>query len=202
MKKTAESITSICLIFVILWLGLKGNKITIGWVMDERLNNERQKELRRRIERSEDFDQIFEIVKEVVHRDIREHRAGLSLLLSDMPSYIGAYHPVGSNAIVINRTLINALRKIVTDPRELNYFIFTLLMHEYLHSLGHLDDTEVRAMVANICRRSLGEDHISVRMADGNWIEKYPELRLVEGNFSKEFELVRKFDSSSKTYFA
>ncbi|MDG6928362.1 MAG: hypothetical protein JRN26_00560 [Nitrososphaerota archaeon] len=159
-----------------------------------------KEELRRRIERSQDFDEIFEIVKEVVERDIGEHRAGLSLFLTDMPGNIGAYHPFGSNSIVVNRALIEGMKRVVRDPRELNYFVFTVLMHEYLHSLGHLDDDEVRDMVAGICRRSLGENSISVEMAKGNWLERHPELMAVGDGFSGAFEHVRKFDSSSTSY--
>ncbi len=161
---------------------------------------ERQEETRRRVERAEDFDALFELVKEVVEREIREHRAGLSLLLTDMPPYVGAYHPFGSNAIVVNRSLVNALRKEVTDPRELNSFIFTLLMHEYLHSMGHLDDAEVRRMVSNICGRALGESHMTVKMSSADWLGRYPGLSSLKDAFSDSFESVTKFDSSSKSY--
>lgn len=162
--------------------------------------DDRREELRRRIERGQDFDEIFEIVKEVVERDIGEHRAGLSLVLADMPIAVGAYHPFGSNDIVVNRRLIEGLKRAVSDPRELNYFVFTVLMHEYLHSLGHLDEEEVRNMVVGICARALGEDSMCVRIARGNWLESHPELMALDVGFVGNFEPVWKFDSSSMSY--
>ena len=156
---------------------------------------------RRKVERAQDFGELFELVKRIVELEIGQHRAGLTLFLSDMPNSVGAYHPVSSNSIVVNRSLINSMRKVARDPREINSFVFMVLMHEYLHSLGYLDEEEVRRMAQNICSRALGEDHLTVKLARANWIELYPELASSSPTtFSKGFELVKKFDSSSMSY--
>jgi len=160
-----------------------------------------QEETRRRVERAQDFGELFELVKRIVEQEIGRHRAGLTLMLSDMPNTVGAYHPVGSNNLVVNRSLVNSMRSIVKDPREINSFVFMILMHEYLHSLGYLDESEVRKLSQRISADALGGDHLTVKLANANWLEIYPELaQLSPSKFSNGFEVVRKFDSSSMSY--
>ena len=156
---------------------------------------------RRRVERAQDFDELFELVKRIVEQEIGKHRAGLTLMLSDMPNTVGAYHPVGSNNLVVNRSLVKSMRSLVKDPRVINSFVFMILMHEYLHSLGYMDEEEVRKLAQRICADALGNDHLTVKLASANWLELYPELAtLSQASFSKGFEVVRKFDSSSMSY--
>ena len=162
---------------------------------------QRREELRRRIDRAQDYDEIFQLVKRVVEDELGVHRAGLTLVLSNMPGTVGAFHPVGANVIVVNKSLVDGMRKVVKNPKELNAFVFMILMHEYLHSLGYLDEGEVRKIAQNICRHALGEDHPTVKLANANWMEMYPELRsLAQQPFSRNFEVVQKFDSSSTSY--
>jgi len=162
---------------------------------------ERQEELRRRVDRAENYDEIFELVKRVVEEQLGEHRAGLSLVLTKMPGTVGAFHPIGANIIVVNKSLINGMHEVTKNPKEINAFVFMVLMHEYLHSLGYLDEGEVRKVAQRICRNALGSDHPTVKLANANWMEIYPQLQsLAEQPFSKDFEVVRKFDSSSTSY--
>jgi len=157
-------------------------------------------DLRQRIENAQDYDELFEIVKRVVEREAGRHRAGLALILADMPNTVGAYHPVGSNTIVLNRALIKAMKQVIRSTSEINSFIFMVLMHEYLHSLGFLSEFDVRKRCQSICRSALGDDHITVRMASGNWLEMYPQLTTILPRMSNTFELVERFDSSSMSY--
>ncbi|MHB8566636.1 MAG: hypothetical protein ACYC7D_08535 [Nitrososphaerales archaeon] len=160
-----------------------------------------REETRRRVERAQDFGELFELVKRIVEQEIGQHRAGLTLFLSDMPNNVGAYHPVASNTIVVNRALVNQMKKLAKDPREINSFVFMILMHEYLHSLGYIDESEVRKISQKICAAALGSDHMTVKLAGANWIEMYPELASMSATkFSKGFEVVKNFDSSSMSY--
>ncbi len=158
-------------------------------------------EFRRKVESAENYDQLFETVKRVVESEIGRHRAGLALVLTDMPNTVGAYHPVASNVIVLNRSLILAMEKIVRNEKEINAFIFMVLMHEYLHSLGFLDELDVRRRCKSICRGAFGPDHITVKMATGNWLEMYPQLSMVmQKMVPNSFERIDRFDSSSMRY--
>jgi hypothetical protein len=161
----------------------------------------RREELRRKVEEAISYDALFELVKRVVESGIGRHRAGLSLVLTDMPNTVGAFHPVGSNSIVLNRALINAMKVVVKNQREINSFVFMVLMHEYLHSLGYLDEMQVRKIAHEISKRAFGPDHFTSRMAIGNWLEMYPQLSMVLQKLSpNSFERVDKFDSSSMRY--
>jgi len=160
-----------------------------------------QEETRRRVERAQDFGELFELVKRIVEQGIGKHRAGLTLILSDMPNNVGAYHPVGSNNLVVNRALVKSMKSLAKDPREISSFLFMILMHEYLHSLGYLDEAEVRKLSQEISSAALGRDHLTVKLATANWLEMYPELaQISQTNFSRSFEIVRKFDNSSMSY--
>jgi hypothetical protein len=160
-----------------------------------------REELRRKVEQASNYDQLFELVKRVVESQIGRHRAGLALVLTDMPNTVGAFHPVGSNSIVLNGALVNAMKAVVKNPKEVNSFVFMVLMHEYLHSLGYLNEIEVRKIAHEISRKAFGPDHFTTKMAIGNWLEMYPQLFMVMQKLSpNHFERVDNFDSSSMRY--
>ncbi|MEM3922168.1 MAG: hypothetical protein QXG25_04735, partial [Nitrososphaerota archaeon] len=68
-------------------------------------------ELRIRLERAESFGEIFSVVKKAVEEVLGVRRAGLELLLVDLPGEVGAMHQIGSNAIIMNRRHLQALLK-------------------------------------------------------------------------------------------
>ncbi|MDH2901162.1 MAG: hypothetical protein PXY39_09345 [archaeon] len=165
------------------------------------LESFRREELRRKVEGATSYDDLFESVKRVVESEIGRHRAGLALVLTDMPNTVGAFHPVGSNSIVLNRALINAMRVVIKNQKEINSFVFMVLMHEYLHSLGYLDEIQVRKIAHQISKRAFGAGHLTARMAIGNWLEMYPQISMVVQKLSpNSFERIDKFDSSSMRY--
>lgn len=159
-----------------------------------------KEERRNKVDRAEGFDELFEMVKRIVEEELGEHRAGLSLVLANMPNEVGAYHPVGANIIVLNKSLIAGLEEITRNPKRVNSFIFMVLLHEYLHSLGYFDEGEVRRISKQLCIDTLGEDHPTVMLATANWLELFPQLQTISSSSSKEIEVVRKFDTSSMGY--
>ncbi|MHB2037482.1 MAG: hypothetical protein ACYCPW_12185 [Nitrososphaerales archaeon] len=159
-----------------------------------------REERRRTVDRAQNFDEIFELVKRVVEEELGVHRAGLSLVLANMSSEVGAYHPMGANVIVVNKALISGLQRVTKNPQQVNAFIFMVLLHEYLHSLGYVDENEVRKLAQTICGNSLGKDHPSVKLANANWLAMYPQLESLSQPNSNELEVIRKFDSSSTSY--
>lgn len=159
-----------------------------------------KEERRKKVDTAGNYDELFEIVKRVVEEELGEHRAGLSLVLTNMPTEVGAYHPVGANIIVVNKSLIAGLEQVTRNPKQVNSFIFMVLLHEYLHSLGYLDENEVRKTAKQICIDALGEDHPTVKLATANWLELFPQLRGLTPSNSRDVEVVRKFDTSSMGY--
>jgi hypothetical protein len=162
---------------------------------------EQQSQFRKRIANLKDFNDAFELVKSVVLQKFRMHRAGLNLILQMMPSNLGAYHMMGSNAIVMNSYLLAAVRKISGSTEEYNSYMFMVLAHEYLHSLGIVDENTVRQMTFDLCKWMLGEDHAATKMAKEDPSTIYPELRsLMQSQFSRDFQVVKNFDKSNQTY--
>lgn len=156
---------------------------------------------RRKIAYIRDFNEAFELVKSVVLQKFKMHRAGLSLILQVMPSNLGAYHILGSNALVMNSYILAAVKRIAHSNEEFNSYIFMVLAHEYLHSLGLGDEGTVRQMTYDLCRWSLGDDHIATKMAKEDPSILYPELKsITQLYFGKEFEVIRNFDKANQTY--
>ena len=86
--------------------------------------------------------ETFEEVKSAVQQNERRSRAGLMLGLQEigasLEGFIGAYYPIASNIIIVNKT---PLRRILeTDKTLLKPYIFHVLLHEYIHALGFLDE--------------------------------------------------------------
>lgn len=162
---------------------------------------EQQAQFRERVAGLKDFNEAFELVKSVVLQKFRMHRAGLSLILQMMPSNLGAYHILGSNAIVMNSYLLATVRKIAGSTEEYNSYLFMVLAHEYLHSLGIVDENTVRQITFELCNWMLGDDHAATRMAKEDPSTIYPELRLMmQSQFSRDFQVVRNFDKTNQTY--
>jgi hypothetical protein len=149
------------------------------------------------------FDEIFEMVKAATEATLGRHRAGLTLVLGDIPNNVGAYHEMGSNAIVMNRNLLRIVEKLSKSRRNRNSYIFMILLHEYLHSLGYTDDRQVRKLGREISREFLGAGHPAAEMATRPLDTFFPELgRYAAFRDKGEYETVRRFDSSSTPYIA
>jgi hypothetical protein len=105
---------------------------------------------------------IFELVKESVWKSVRRSRAGLELGLAEMGNQqgglLGAYYVSGSNIIMMNETPLKRIQE--TNPELLTPYIFSVLLHEYLHSLGYFDETEVRRMTHEISCDIFGKGNV------------------------------------------
>ena len=123
------------------------------------------------IDQAEGFSQVWEIVKQTVKVSLGEHRKGMLLFLDDLPLNLGAYHSVGTNNIVLNRSLLNIVQSVTQSKTHVNAFVYSILTHEYLHALGHLSETKVRSLVYEISKQCFGPDHITVKLAkETPWI--------------------------------
>ena len=110
---------------------------------------------------------IFDLVRQSVKDLLGESRAGLDIELREMGnkpgSLVSAFYPVGSNVIVLNVTPLKRIME--TDPKIFRPYLFSILLHEYLHSLGYLDENEVRRMSCAICAEAFGSNHITTRIS-------------------------------------
>jgi hypothetical protein len=91
-----------------------------------------------------------------------------------------------------------------TDKRVYNAYCFHLLLHEYLHALGYLDEEEVRDLVHEVCSLALGKDHPATIMAERGIAFYFPKVTYFshEAPLPKNLsiELVKDFDQSSVGY--
>lgn len=147
-----------------------------------------------------DYDRIFSIVKKDVKRHIGRERSGLGLALSDLPATLGAYWQVGGNYIVMNESLVKAMTRIASSVTEFNSYVYVILMHEYIHSLGYIDEIETRKVTENVVRSAFGTDHFAYRMSSGDIWSLYPALKYVRGGNGSNLRIVSTFDSSSISY--
>lgn len=110
---------------------------------------------------------MFEVVKDMVECELGRHRAGLMLGFVDLGishgGFVGAYFVVGGNAIVVNRTALAAIRS--RQPDLVKPYQFYLLLHEFLHAVGILDEAECRATAASLSAKTLGQTHDVTRIS-------------------------------------
>ncbi len=144
-----------------------------------------------------DYDSIFSVVRKAVRYSINRERSGLGLILSDLPAALGAFWEVGGNFIVLNETLVDVMRRMAKSTREFNSYLFVVLAHEYLHSIGYIDEAEVRKVTAMVTARAMGQEHPATAMATGDLWQMYPFLRFAEGGTGKRARVVGKFDTES-----
>jgi len=171
------------------------------------LNFEVEESLDEKLDGCATLAEVFELVKQSVKKFLNRHRRGLMLGLADLGMkrgyFVGAFHLVGSNIIVMNRVpLETALRD--TDRKIFNAYCFHLLLHEYLHSLGYIDEREVRELTQEVCRLALGSTHPATVMAKQGIDFYFPKVTYFTKQFSLpkdiQIELVKDFDSSSAEY--
>ncbi len=114
-----------------------------------------------RLERASDIVDIFELVKVAVSACTGRCRAGLMLGLANLggglDGFVGAFYPVATNIIVMNSLPLARIRE--TDPELFKPYVFHVLLHEYVHTLGIIDEGEARAQVLEISRHTFGDGH-------------------------------------------
>jgi hypothetical protein len=160
-----------------------------------------QNKLAGRLERSKDLADIFEVVKDAVRASKGSSRGGLMLGLADLGGgeghWIGGLYPVASNVIVLNRRPLGMVK--VRRPELYKPYVFHILLHEYIHSLGTIDEAETRRTAYEISKENFGEDHLCTVIAkDISGVLPYVtypgQVPMPEGS---SFELVKGFDRSS-----
>ena len=127
-------------------------------------------------------------------------RAGLSLMINMMPARVGAYHVLGSNVIAINSILLDQVKKYSSSDDEYNSYVFTVLLHEYLHTFGILDENKVRQMSVELCEKFFGKEGMVTAIAEDP-LKIFPQLGSVRyDKFESRYELIKNFDNSNQTY--
>ncbi len=154
-----------------------------------------------KLETADGYGKVWNIVKETVQDFLGKSRIGMMLFLEDLPLSLGAYHPVGTNNIVLNKSLVELVESTIKSKTQVNAFIYTLLVHEYLHALGYLSEDDVRHLVLKISRASFGEKHIATALAQhGPWtiLNGVPIIGLP--TLKRTVEIVKDFERPNRDY--
>lgn len=157
------------------------------------------KGFRNRLEKAASYGEIWEVVKETVAFALNLRRGGMMLFLDDLPLQLGAYHPVGTNNIVLNRRLVEIVEASIKNKLVVNALIYNLLLHEYLHALGAFSEVKTRRLVYEIARKCFGENHIVTLIAEKTpWalLEAVP-LGRVDAK-KRVMEIVKDFEKTDK----
>ncbi len=148
---------------------------------------------------------IFEIIKEIVREYLGLEQAGLLVGIADLGAhkhgFIGAFYSLEANAIVINKKPLT--RILQTSPSLYNYYLFHIMLHEYLHSIGLFDEVQTRQLVYEICSHYFGDEHTITQLTMN--IEKFiPNLTYPISGFQPpqdaNIEFVKGIDVKNTNY--
>ena len=162
-------------------------------------NHEPPQQFSYNLEKAKNYAEVWNIVKQTAQYALGKHRSGMMLFLDDLPLQLGAYYPVGTNNIVLNRALVEIVEASLSDKSTVNALTYNLLLHEYLHALGEMSEAGVRAQVVKVAAKSFGENHIATFVA-----RKSPWVLLKDvplGPFmtpKRVMEIVRDFERTGK----
>jgi hypothetical protein len=163
-------------------------------------------DFKRKLEEADSLADIFEVVKALVLHSMKKSRGGLMLGMANLGNnpqgFMGGFFVTGSNVIVMNKIPLQRIKE--TKPELYKPYAFHILLHEYIHSLGYLDENKVRSYAYQISKEALGEEHLATQIAantegfmkhlvypDSAWKPDDAALELVDG-----------FDKSSVSYIA
>lgn len=168
---------------------------------NEAARSQRIAEYRSRINAAKGYSEVWEIVKDSVKDSLDERRGAMMLFLDDLPMQLGAYHGLGTNNIVLNRALVQVVEAATKSEKLVNAFVYSLLLHEYLHALGHVPEGEARLLVYEVSRSCFGEDHVTTELAKKSpWalLRGLPLGRLEAPQ--RVVEIVKDFEKSTQSY--
>lgn len=159
----------------------------------------------------EQIPEIFEHVKNDVRNVYRRHRAGLSLGLVEMGMYkhgfIGGMHFHPGTEIVMNKTPLKLILE--TQPPEIAWaYTYHILLHEYVHSLGVINERQCRDVTLKITKKAFKDpDHPAVILAEKGIGAYLPDLKITyippkQKPEGITIDYVYGFDRESQTYFS
>jgi len=125
------------------------------------------------------------------------------LYLAKLPNHIGAFHTMGTNGIVMNRTTLDMITHGARSLREINSYVYSILLHEYLHSLGYAEEREVRKLVYDVSLDTFGPGHPATQIASKGPSAILPNIAPEDSpNATPDFEVIPDLERSSQRYIS
>ncbi|HTY74836.1 MAG TPA: hypothetical protein VMD05_04640 [Candidatus Nanoarchaeia archaeon] len=155
----------------------------------------------KQLESAENYAEVWQIVKDTVDFSFGKRRGSMMLFLDDLPLQIGAYYPVGTNNIVLNRHLVDIVEGTLQDQQMVKALVYNLLLHEYLHALGELSEVGVRRQVLEVAEKCFGAEHaVTVLARKSPWI-LLKDVPLEAASAPKRvMQIVQNFEKTTDKY--
>ncbi len=154
------------------------------------------------LDNAKTYAEVWKIVKSTVEYAMSKRRGSMMLFLDDLPLQLGAYYPVGTNNIVLNRALVDVVETKIPSKATVNALVYNLLLHEYLHALGEMSEGAVRQQVVEVAKKSFGEEHQATMLARKSpWmLLKDLPLEILAGYAAPKgnMKIVKDFESSDR----
>jgi len=151
------------------------------------------------LDAAKSYAEVWQIVKNTVETSLGKRRAGMMLFLDDLPLQLGAYHPVGTNNIVLNRSLVEIVEASEKSKRVINALVYNLLLHEYLHALGDLSEEGVKRTVVTVAQKCFGSEHVATVIAHKSPWSLLKDIPFATINAPKRvLQIVKDFEKTSK----
>ncbi|MHA1105186.1 MAG: hypothetical protein ACTSPN_05635 [Promethearchaeota archaeon] len=158
-----------------------------------------------------EMPRIFERVKKDVKKVFGRHRVGLSLGLAEMGmrqgGFIGGMHFAPGTDIIMNISPLIIILE--TQPYEVVWaYTYHILLHEYIHSLGIIDERQCRILTLKLSKEIFSEsDHPAIILAESGIGAFTPNLRLtyIPPNQKPDgitIEYLSEFEKESYDYYS
>jgi len=135
-----------------------------------------------------DYSQVFDLIRRIVSNVLGKSHSGILLGLQDLgfhpQGFVGGYHRVGTNEIYLNRNVLQIMRE-ETPEDHYKAYLFHLLLHEYVHSTGVIDEQETRTLTRLISREIFNTKHPVYKIAAYGLNALFPH-EFYEGHFEPE----------------
>jgi hypothetical protein len=152
-----------------------------------------------RLENAASYSEVWDIVKDTVESALQKRRGGMMLFLDDLPIQLGAYHPLGTNNIVLNRALVQIVEATIESKKVVIALVYNLLLHEYLHALGEISEAGVRELVIEVAKKCFSTDYIVTQIAVKSPWALLKGIPLESVNVPKRvMEIVKDFEKTDK----
>lgn len=128
---------------------------------------QKQTQIISRLNQARNVKEVFELVKHVVIDTFAIKKDKLVIaagnLEADSNLILGGFYSPQDNAIVLNKNILKNIKN--QNPRIYNSYLFHVLLHEYLHSIGFRDELETRKLAFLISNKHLGFQHDATQIA-------------------------------------
>ncbi|MCK4848620.1 MAG: hypothetical protein KAT16_06330 [Candidatus Heimdallarchaeota archaeon] len=137
---------------------------------------------------SNDYSQLFDLIRRIVRDTLRKSHSGILLGLVDLgfhpQGFVGGFHRVGTNEIYLNRNVLHLMRE-ETPKDHYKAYVFHLLLHEYIHSTGVIDEQQTRDLTKGISRAIFDTKHPVYKIALFGLNALFPH-EFYEGHYEPE----------------